>query len=245
MDNYKNERLEDLGLKGLKIIQNPDFFCFGMDAVLLSWFSTKEIKKNLKILDLGTGTGIIPLLIYGKSQNCLIDGLEIQAALVEMAQRSIKFNGLCEQIRIIQGDLKNINEGILPNTYDVVVSNPPYMRGSGGLKNERQTKTISRHEVACTLEDVIVTSKRVLKDHGRLYLVHRPERLNDIFFLMRQYGLEVKQLQMVHTKIDKEANLVLIEGRKSGKPGLVVNPPLIVYNDDGEYSEELRRIYGF
>ncbi|WKY45258.1 tRNA1(Val) (adenine(37)-N6)-methyltransferase [Eubacteriaceae bacterium ES2] len=246
MDNYidKDERLEDLSIKGLKIIQNPKYFCFGMDAVLLSWFVSKEEKSNLKILDLGTGTGIIPLLIYAKSDNCRIDGLEIQPDLVVMAKRSVQLNRLEDNIRIIQGDLRNLTDEVEPNSYDVVVSNPPYMRGNSGLKNEHQTRTISRHEVSCTLEDVIRSAKRLLKDHGHLYLVHRPERLNDIFFLLRQYKMEVKLLQMVHSKSDKEANLVLIEGRKSGKPGLLVKPPLIIYNEEGQYTEELKRIYG-
>lgn len=246
MDNYlKNgERIEDLGLKKLKIIQNPDYFCFGMDAVLLSWFVSKHMKGSLDIIDLGTGTGIIPLLLYGRTQAKSITGLEIQEPLVEMARRSMAINRLTSQIKIIHGDIKNPGIEVLPNHYDVVVSNPPYMRVDGGLKNAQATKTISRHEILCSIEDILVFSKRMLKDRGRLFLVHRPERLGDIIFLMREYKIEVKNLQFVYPSINKEANLILIEGRKGGRPGLKTEAPLIVYNNEGQYTDYIYDIYG-
>lgn len=246
MDNFlKNgERIEDLGLKNLKIIQNPEFFCFGMDAVLLSWFVAKRTKGALHMIDLGTGTGIIPLLLYGKTKAASITGLEIQEQLVEMARRSMALNGLSSQIKIIEGDIKDPGSEILPNYYDVVVSNPPYMRAKAGLKNNCETKTVSRHEVLCNMEDILIFSKRMLKDRGRLFLVHRPERLGDIISLMRTYKIEVKHLQFVYPSIKKDANLVLIEARKSGKPGLKTDAPLIVYNEEGKYTQEIYDIYG-
>lgn len=246
MDNFlkKGERIEDLGLKNLMIIQNPDFFCFGMDAVLLSWFVARRTKGALHMIDLGTGTGIIPLLLYGKTKAASITGLEIQSPLVEMARRSMVLNGLSAQIKIIEGDIKDPGSEILPNYYDVVVSNPPYMRAKAGLKNNCETKTVSRHEVLCSMEDILIFSKRMLKDRGRLFLVHRPERLGDIISLMRTYKIEVKHLQFVYPSIKKEANLVLIEARKSGNPGLKTDAPLIVYNEEGQYTREIYDIYG-
>ena len=246
MDNFLKigERIEDLGLKKLKIIQNPDYFCFGMDAVLLSWFVAKHIKGSTDIIDLGTGTGIIPLLLYGKTNAKSITGLEIQEPLVEMARRSMAINELSSKIKILQGDIKAPGEGVLPNHYDVVVSNPPYMRVDAGLKNAEATKTISRHEILCNIEDILIFSKRMLKDRGRLFLVHRPERLGDIISLMREYKIEVKNLQFVYPSINKQANLLLIEGRKGGRPGLKTEAPLIVYNEEGQYTNQIYNIYG-
>ena len=245
MDNLikKNERLDDLGLKNLQIIQNSNYFCFGMDAVLLSWFATKEVKKKVKILDLGTGTGILPLLLYGKSQACQIDGVEIQSELVEMARRSLKLNGLEKEITIFQGDLRD-KKILKANYYDVIVSNPPYLGITDGLKNKDPIKSISRHEVSCSLEALIKASRRSLKDHGSLYLVHRPQRLADILSLLRAYQIEAKSLQFVHSTIDQQANLILIAARKGGKAGLIIEAPLIVYTSQGEYTEELKKIYG-
>jgi len=246
VDNFLKigERIEDLGLKNLKIIQNPNFFCFGMDAVLLSWFVSKHTKGCIDIIDLGTGTGIIPLLLYGKTKAKSIIGLEIQEPLVEMARRSMAINGLTDQIKILHGDIKNPGEEVVPNHYDVVVSNPPYMRADAGLKNAQDTKTISRHEILCSIEDILIFSKRMLKDRGHLFLVHRPERLADIISLMREYKIEVKHLQFVYPAIHKQANLVLIEGRKGGRPGLKTEAPLIVYNEEGRYCDAIYDIYG-
>lgn len=246
MDNFLKvgERIEDLGLKKLKIIQNPSYFCFGMDAVLLSWYVAKHSKGNIDIIDLGTGTGIIPLLLYGKTNAKSITGLEIQEPLVEMARRSMVINGLTDKIKILHGDIKAPGEEVLPNHYDVVVSNPPYMRVDAGLKNAEATKTISRHEILCNIEDILIFSKRMLKDRGRLFLVHRPERLGDIISLMRKYKIEVKNLQFVYPSISKQANLLLIEGRKGGRPGLETEAPLIVYNEEGQYTNQIYDIYG-
>lgn len=246
MDNFlkTGERIEELGIKGLKIIQNPDYFCFGMDAILLSWFVAKNTKGSIDIIDLGTGTGIIPLMLYGKTQASSITGLEIQEPLVEMARRSMAINGLTAEIKIIHGDIKAPGTEVLSNYYDVVVSNPPYMRADGGLKNEQNTRTISRHEILCNIEDILIFSKRMLKDRGRLFLVHRPERLGDIISLMRFYKIEVKYLQFVYPSINKKSNLVLIEGRKGGRPGLKTEAPLIVYNEKGHYTDQIYDIYG-
>ncbi|MGL4606993.1 MAG: tRNA1(Val) (adenine(37)-N6)-methyltransferase [Eubacteriaceae bacterium] len=245
MDNFlkAGERIEDLGLKGLRIIQNPDFFCFGMDAVLLSWFVAEHTKGFINIIDLGTGTGIIPLLLYGKTKTKKIRALEIQEPLVEMAKRSMALNGLEESIEVIHGDIRNPPEEIEPNSYDVVVSNPPYTKDGAGLKNQMSTKNISRHEVLCQLEDILIFSKRMLKDRGRLFLVHRPERLGDILTLLRQYKIEAKTIQLVHPNKEKEANLVLVEGRKGGNSGLKIKAPLIVYNEEGNYTGEIYKIY--
>ncbi len=245
MDNLvkKNERLDDLDLKNLQIIQNPDYFCFGMDAVLLSWFATKDAKKALKILDLGTGSGILPLLFYGKSKNCQIDGVEIQADLVEMARRSIKINGLEKDIHIFQGDLRD-KLTLKGNYYDIILSNPPYLGIADGLKNKDQVRSLSRHELTCSLEDLIKASKRSLKDHGYLYLVHRPQRLADILHLLRDYQIEAKKVQFVHTKVGQQANLILIAARKGGKAGLIIDPPLIVYKNQGGYTDAVKKIYG-
>lgn len=245
MDNLikKNERLDDLGLKNLQIIQNPNYFCFGMDAVLLSWFATKEVKKKVKILDLGTGTGILPLLLYGKSQACQIDGVEIQSELVEMAKRTLKRNGLEKEIAIFQGDLRD-KKTLKANYYDVIVSNPPYLGMGNGRTNKDSIKSISRHEVSCSLEALIKASRRSLKDHGYLYLVHRAQRLADILSLLREYQIEAKSLQFVHSTTDQQANLILIAARKGGKAGMIIDPPLIVYSKQGEYTKELKKIYG-
>ena len=173
MDNFikENERLEDLGIKGLKIIQNPDYFCFGIDAVLLSWFASGAVRKKSRVIDLGTGTGIIPLLLYGRTGAQKIQALEIQENMVEMAGRSIACNGLEEKIEIIHGDIRNPGEQVRPTSYDVVVSNPPYMKVGHGLKNPMETKAIARHEILCGIEDIAIFAKRMLKDRGKLFLI--------------------------------------------------------------------------
>lgn len=238
----ENERIDDLQCKGLKIIQNPKGFCFGVDAVLLGNFC--EIKRNAKVVDLGTGTGIMPIIIAGKSNVKKIYGIEIQKEVADMAIRSVKLNNLDERIEIINEDLKSIEGLIDVNSIDVVVSNPPYMNPGGGLKNPEDLKAISRHEIKCTLEDVIKTAGRLLKHNGHFYLVHRPHRLADIMCLCRKYKLEPKKLRFVHPNKNKKPNLLLLKCIKAAKPELKFLDPLYVYNEDGSYTDEIYDIYG-
>lgn len=237
----ENERIDDLQCKGLKIIQNPNGFCFGVDAVLLSNFC--EIKRGAKVVDLGTGTGIIPILIAGKSNANKIYGIEVQRQVADMANRSVKLNSLQNKIEIINEDLKNIQGLIEINSIDVVVSNPPYMNQNGGLKNPEDLKAISRHEIKCTLEDVVKVASRLLKHNGHFYLVHRPHRLVDIMCLCRQYKLEPKKLMFVHPNKNKKPNLLLVKCIKAAKPELKLLDPLYVYNEDGSYTDEIYKIY--
>lgn len=239
------ERVDNLDVKGLKIIQNPQEFCFGMDAVLLSWFASRGIKKNNYIIDLGTGTGIIPLLIWAKSQPIKIDAIEIQEQMVDMARRSMKLNKLEEKIEIFNGDIKKLPDNILSNFYDVVVTNPPYMNNQGGLINPKLSKAIARHEILCNLEEIIETSKKLLKSKGKFYMVHRPNRLVDIMYYMRKNKIEPKSMRLIYPQMGKKPNMVLIEGIKGGNPMLNILEPLFVYDKDGEYTEEIFKIYGF
>lgn len=243
-----NERIDDLQLEGLKIIQNPDDFCFGIDAVLLSSFA--KIKQADKVIDLCTGNGIVPLLLAGKTKASLIHGLEIQKTSADLAKRSVTMNGLDERIEIFQGDLVNLTEGqgactnIESATYQVVTVNPPYMIGDHGVTNAGDSKTIARHEVLCTLEDILKTSSKLLVDKGRFYMVHKPFRLAEIFTTMIQYKIEPKRMVLVHSKIEKEPSMVLVEGIKGAKSRITVEKPLIVYNEDGSYTNEILKYYG-
>lgn len=237
-----NERIDDLGCKGLKIIQNTEGFCFGMDAVLLSNFC--DIKKGSEIVDLGTGTGIIPLLVWAKNNVRKIYGIEIQEEVAEMATRTMKMNGIEEYIKVININLIQAPEMLGVNKFDSVTSNPPYMLQGGGIVNPEDKKAISRHEITCTLEDVIRTASRLLKHNGSFFMVHRPHRIVDIFCLLRQYKLEPKKIRFVHPKVGDKPNLVLIKSVKASKPELKFEPPLYVYNDDLSYTEEIYKIYG-
>ncbi|MDF1617585.1 tRNA1(Val) (adenine(37)-N6)-methyltransferase [Petrocella sp. FN5] len=238
-----DERLDDLHRKGYKIIQNEAMFCFGMDAVLLAGFC--NIRTSDVVLDLGTGNGIIPLLVEGRFGPKHITGLEIQEANVDMAKRSVQMNQLEEKINIIQGDIKEADNLLPLSNYDVVTCNPPYMDAGKGITNELSAKTIARHEVLCTLEDVISQASRLTKVGGRFYLVHRPHRLIDIITLLRANKMEPKRLKMVHPKIGSEANMVLIESVRQGNPFLKVEKPLIVYTSEGTYTDEIYSIYGY
>lgn len=238
----ENERIDDLEIKNLKIIQNKNEFCFGMDSVLLSDFA-KKIKPESKIIDLGSGTGILPILLSGKTQDTKIIGVEIQKKMADMAERSVKLNKLDNRIKIINADIKNIDKIFSENSFDIVVTNPPYKINNTGLKNENEGKLISRHEIKCTLEDVIISSKRILKDRGILYMVHRPERLIDICELLRKYKIEPKNIRFVYPQKEKEANLILIKAVKNAKKFLKVEKPLIVYNEEGKYTKEILTIY--
>ncbi len=236
----EQERIDDLQIKNLKIIQHIKKFCFGMDAVLLSDFV--DVKKDECILDLGTGTGIIPILLVGKTEAAHITGIEIQLEMAQMANRSVMLNHLSEKIKIIHGDLKEATQLLGAGKFDIITTNPPYM--NTGLKNPEDTKAIARHEIKCTLEDVVKTGSGMLKIGGKFAMVHRPERLVDIIFLMRQYKIEPKRLRMVHPYPHKRANLILIEGVRGGRAYLNMMEPLYVRNADGSYTQEIDRIYG-
>lgn len=246
MDNFlnTNERLEDLGIGDLKIIQNPDCFCFGIDAVLLAWFASGGVKRRSKVIDLGTGTGIIPLLLYGRREVECIQALEIQENMVEMARRSVACNELQKHIEIIHGDIRNPGKAVVPTSYDVVVSNPPYMKVEHGFTCSTETKAISRQEILCNIEDIVVFAKKMLKDRGKLFLVHKADRIGDIVATMRTHRIEPKRLQFVHPYVDKPANLVLVEGIKAGKPYVIAEPPIVVYEAKGSYTETINKIYG-
>ena len=243
MINLKeNERIDDLEFKGLKIIQNTKGFCFGIDSVLLSDFS-KEIKEDSTVVDLGTGTGIISLLLCKKTKLKKIYGVEIQEDVAEMANRSILLNKLEDKFQIINKNLKNIFEVLDQNTIDVIVTNPPYLKLNSGAKNEEKRKLISRHEVECTLEDVVNVSYKLLKSKGEFYMVHRAERIVDILYMLRKYKLEPKKIRFIHSKSEKEPNLVLIKSIKNAGNHLKIEKPLIIYNNDGTYTDEILKIY--
>lgn len=235
------ERVDDLHRNGYMIIQDPKRFCFGIDAVILSDFA--KVKKGDRVIDLCTGTGIIPILMEAKTKASSFNAVEIQPESAEMAERSVRLNGLQNKITINVGDIKNIDELYKPSSFEVVTVNPPYMNEGGGLQNDFSPKTIARHEVLCTLEDVVYASARLLVTQGRLYMVHRPHRLADIIVTLRKYKLEPKMLRFVHSYYDREPTMVLIEAVKNGRPMTKVMAPLIVYNKDGSYTEEIHRIY--
>lgn len=239
----ETERVDDLQRNGLKIIQKTDGFCFGMDAVLLSGFAA--VKPGERALDLGTGTGIIPLLLSAKTPGKFFTGLEIQEEIAGMAGRSVLMNHLEEKIEIVNGDIKEASRLFGAASFDVVTTNPPYMNDAHGLKNPTEVKAISRHEVLCTLEDVVREGTKVLKPGGRMYMVHRPHRLIEIISMMRQYKLEPKRMKFVHPFIDKEANMVLIEAVRGGGTYLRLEPPVIVYREPGVYTDEIYEIYGY
>ena len=234
-----NERIDDLEFKNLKIIQNKDGFCFGIDSVLLSDFA-KNIKKDSMVLDLGTGTGIIPILLCGKTKLKKVTGIELQE---EMAKKSIKLNNLEDKFNVINENILNLNKIYENQTFDVIVSNPPYKKKDTGITNENEKKIISRHEISASLEDFIKISKDLLKDKGEFYMVHRPERLVDIFELMRKYKIEPKILKMVYSYKNKEPKLILIKGVKNAKPFLKVESNLYIYEDTGKYTKEILKIY--
>lgn len=241
MEIYESERIDDLQYKGLRIIQKKDGFCFGVDAVLLANFA--DVKKNSSVMDLGTGTGIIAVLLAGKTLAKSVVGLEIQPEMAEMAARSVGLNNIGDRVRIVNGDLKEAPEIFGNASFDVVVANPPYMNSGGGLTNPSDAKAISRHEIKCTLEDVIRVSSRLLVPGGQLAMVHRPERLVDIVYLMRSYKIEPKYIRFVHPSPYKKANLLLIKGSRGGNPQLKMLEPLYVYDEKGNYSKEINEIY--
>ena len=239
----ENERLDELHRNGYYIIQNPKKFCFGMDAVLLSGFA--RVKKQETALDLGTGTGIIPILLEAKTQGLHFTGLEIQPESADMARRSVAYNHLEDKINIEIGDIKDASRIFGASSFHVITTNPPYMIGNHGLQNAQDAKTIARHEVLCTLDDILRESARMLLPKGRFYMVHRPFRLSEIFCKMTGYGIEPKRMKLVHPYADREPNMVLIEANRGGKPRMTVEKPLIVYREPGVYMEEIYEIYGY
>ncbi|MCF2554712.1 tRNA1(Val) (adenine(37)-N6)-methyltransferase [Faecalicatena contorta] len=243
MNNQKpGERLDDLQIKDYEIIQKPGRFCFGMDAVLLSSYA--KVKKNEKALDLGTGTGILPILLEAKNEGEHYTGLEIQEESADMARRSVMHNHLEDKIDIVTGDIKEAGTIFGAASFHVITTNPPYMIGEHGLKNDNEALYIARHEVLCTLDDVLRESAKLLRPKGRFYMVHRPFRLPEILAKMTQYGIEPKRMRLVHPYINKEPNMVLVEGLRGAKPRMQVEPPLVVYEKDGRYTQELLEMYG-
>lgn len=239
----ENERIDDLQRNGYGIIQDSARFCFGMDAVLLSSFA--KAKEGDKVIDLGTGTGIIPILMEAKTKASHLIGLEIQEDSADMARRSVILNGLEDKIDIVTGDIKSAAEIFGKGWADVVTSNPPYMIGQHGLANAHSEKAIARHEVLCTLEDVIANAAAMLKPGGNFYMVHRPFRLAEIMTTLVKYKLEPKRMQLVYPFIDKEPNMVLIEANRGGKSRMTVEKPLIVYKEPGVYTDEIYETYGY
>lgn len=236
-----DERLDDLQINGYEIIQHPGKFCFGMDAVLLANFA--RVKQKECALDLGTGTGIIPILLAAKTEGMHFTGLEIQEESADMARRSVVHNHLEEKVDIVTGDIKEAAELFGPASFDVITTNPPYMIGHHGIENPSDAKAIARHEVLCDLNDILRESARILKPRGRFYMVHRPFRLAEILSKMIQVRIEPKRMRMVHPFVHKEPNMVLIEGMRGANSRMRVEPPLIVYKEQGVYSEELLSEY--
>ena len=239
----ENERVDELQRNGYRIIQSSGRFCFGMDAVLLSGFA--RAKEGDKVLDLGCGTGIITILMEAKTKAAHLTGLEIQEESADMARRSVEMNGLGAKIRIVQGDIKEAGTIFGAASFDVVTCNPPYMIGQHGITNPEGPKAIARHEILCTLEDVIAQTARLLCPGGNFFMVHRPFRLAEIMVLLHEYKLEPKRMQLVYPFVDKEPNMVLIEANRGGKPRMTVEKPLIVYKEPGVYMPEIYEIYGY
>ena len=238
----ENERIDDLEYKNLKIIQNKEGFCFGIDSVLLTDFA-KDIKTNSKVIDLGSGTGIIPILLSAKTKNTHFVGIEIQESVAEMANRSVQLNDLQDRIKIQNGNILELIDIYEKGKFDAITTNPPYKKMNTGIVNENDKKLISRHEITASLEDFIRISSYLLKDFGEFYMVHRPDRLVDIFYLMRKHNIEPKKIRFVYPNKNKKANIILIKGIKCGKPFLKFDDNLYVYNEDMEYTEEILRIY--
>ncbi len=239
----EGERLDDLERNGYRIIQNPKKFCFGMDAVLLSGFA--KAGKGERVIDLGTGTGIIPILMSAKTEAKSFVGLEIQPESAAMARRSVALNHLQDRISIAEGDIKTASRQFGRSAFEVVTCNPPYMTQLHGLQNPEAPKAIARHEILCKLEDVVREAAALLCPGGRFYLVHRPFRLVEIFTAMTKYRLEPKRMRMVHPFVDRAPNMVLIEAVKGANSRLAVEKPLIVFESRGVYTREIRDVYGY
>ncbi|MBR3881967.1 MAG: tRNA1(Val) (adenine(37)-N6)-methyltransferase [Clostridia bacterium] len=245
MDNInlkEDERIDDLEYKGLKLIQNKKGFCFGVDAVLLSDYA-KGIKKGSTVVDIGTGTGIVAILLCAKTNLKKIYGIELQEEVANIAQRNVELNGLDDKMEVININIKDVFSKLEKNKIDVIVTNPPYKKHDTGVKNLDTRQLISRHEVECTLEDIIKNASLLLKDLGELYMVHRAERIVDIFVTLRKYKLEPKNIRFVHSKIGEKPNLVLVKAVKCAKEFLKIDKPLVIYGEDGNYTDEIYEIY--
>lgn len=238
---HEGERLDDLQ-NGYKIIQDKNDFCFGIDAVLLSWFA--KARASEKVLDMCCGTGAIPLLMKSRNQEAHYTGLEIQEKSVQLARRSVKYNQIEDSVCIEIGDIKEATDRFGAASFDVITCNPPYMTANHGLPNRNDSKTIARHEILCTLEDVISQAAKVLKVKGHFYMIHRPFRLVEIIVLMTKYNLEPKRMQLVHSYVDKEPTMVLIDGCLGGNSRMTIEKPLIIYDKLGQYTKEIMNIYG-
>ncbi len=237
----ENERLDDLQRNGYHIIQNPKKFCFGMDAVLLTGFA-KAGEMDV-LLDLGTGTGVIPILMEVKYHCMHLTGLEIQPESADMAARSVALNGLEKKIDIITGDLKEADRFFKSASFDCITCNPPYMVAEHGIANPAHPKAIARHEILCTFEDVAGQAAKLLKPGGSFFLVHRPFRLAEIMTALVRFRLEPKRMRLVYPYVDKEPNMVLVEAVRGGKPRMTVEKPLIIFQEPGVYTAETRKIY--
>ena len=229
------ERLDDLQIGGLELIQDPEKFCFGVDAVFLSDFV--RVRPGESVLDLGTGNGIIPVLLSAKTEARHITGLEIQADTAEMARRSVAHNHLEDRIDIVTGDIKEAAELFRPAFFDVITTNPPYMLADHGIRNPDDAKAVARHEILCTLDDILRESMRLMQDMSRFYMIHRPFRLTEIMIKMHEYKIEPKRIRFIHPYIDKEPTMVLIEGVRGAKPRVTVEPPLIIFDRHGTQEE--------
>ncbi len=238
----KDERIDDLQINNLKIIQNKNGFCFGIDSVLLSNFA-KEIKNDSNVIDLGTGTGIIAILLTAKINAKNILGVELQSDVAEMANRSVILNNLENKVNILNEDIKKLDKVLRMGTYDAIVTNPPYIKLNTGATNINNTKFISRHELTCTLEDIAKVSSKLLNNYGEIYMVHRPDRLVDIVETFRKYKLEIKKIRFVYTDENSQSNLVLIKAVKNGKSFLKIEKPLYVYKEKNKYTDEILEMY--
>lgn len=241
---FPYERLDDLQLGGLKIIQNPKWFCFGADAVLLSDFAAGGIRKNSFVMDLCCGNGIIPILLSAKCSASKISGVELMPEVAEMAQRSVQLNSLQDLVDIKRGDLADAPQTFGRGVFDAVTCNPPYREAGGGIENPDDILAVARHEIKCSLSGIISSAAQILKSGGKLFMVHRPDRLADVLCLMRENKIEPKRLRFVHPKPSAAANMILIEGARCGRAKLKLEKPLYVYDENGNYTQEINEIYG-
>ncbi|HBT20733.1 MAG TPA: SAM-dependent methyltransferase [Peptococcaceae bacterium] len=238
----EGEKLEDLQRNNLKIIQKKDAYRFSTDAVLLAHF-VKLSKEDAMVVDLGTGSGILPILLSALYPRAAFVGIEIQEELADMAKRSVELNGLENSVQIIHGDLRRITDYLKPNCADTVVTNPPYIPKDGGLVSPNRSIALAKQEILCSLEDIFYAANRILKGRGSMFMIHRPQRLGDLCCLGRKYDLEPKGMRFVHPKAGREAHMVLIEFVKNSLPGMKVFPPLVVLKENGKYTQEVEEMY--